>query len=497
MFLETMERIDRVLIDSSLEREAIVKALEGWDEAGGKDRERRALRAIKALRVEVVRHLLGGISFRCLSQELGRSELLANFCRVREVDGIRKISKSSLERDSKFFDEAYLRQLHARMTEVVGNAEHCGEAGLEKPIDTRECLIDATCLEANIHWPVDWVLLKDVGATLLKAISLIRQAGMKQRMPQGAKGLAREMNKRCLEMTHARRRREAGKARKGILRRMKLLLKKIEGHALRHRDLLEAMWMQSDYTEKKASRIIERMDGMLEQIPQVMKQAHERIIGGRQAKNEEKILSAYEPEIDVIVRGKADREVEFGNTLYLCESAEGYLLDWKLYGGQAPSELKQLWESLERQKGFALEEKIEAISGDRGYASKAASKRLQAEGIFDALTPRNPQELKERMEEPRFVRLQRRRGSTEGRIGVLKNRWHGGKIRSKGFDNRNLSVAWSVLSHNLWKIAQRLAQEHEKEATQAAWSLSTVWWTKRGRGRKDSLRLDAWWVGCL
>ena len=88
------------------------------------------------------------------------------------------------------------------------------------------------------------------------------------------------MNKRCLEMTHARRRREAGKARKGILRRMKLLLKKIEGHALRHRDLLEAMWMQSDYTEKKASRIIERMDGMLEQIPQVMKQAHERIIGG-------------------------------------------------------------------------------------------------------------------------------------------------------------------------------------------------------------------------
>ncbi len=405
VFLETMERIDRVLIDSSLEREAIVKALEGWDEAGGKDRERRALRAIKALRVEVVRHLLGGISFRCLSQELGRSELLANFCRVREVDGIRKISKSSLERDSKFFDEAYLRQLHARMTEVVGNAEHCGEAGLEKPIDTRECLIDATCLEANIHWPVDWVLLKDVGATLLKAISLIRQAGMKQRMPQGAKGLAREMNKRCLEMTHARRRREAGKARKGILRRMK---------------------------------------------------------------NEEKILSAYEPEIDVIVRGKADREVEFGNTLYLCESAEGYLLDWKLYGGQAPSELKQLWESLERQKGFALEEKIEAISGDRGYASKAASKRLQAEGIFDALTPRNPQELKERMEEPRFVRLQRRRGSTEGRIGVLKNRWHGGKIRSKGFDNRNLSVAWSVLSHNLWKIAQRLAQEHEKEATQAA-----------------------------
>ena len=212
-FLDTIERIDRFLIDSSLVREAIEKALEGWDEAALKDRERRARAAIKAMRVEVARHLLGGISFRCLAQELGRSELLADFCRVLEVDGIRKISKSSLERDSKFFDEEFLRVLHGRMTEVVGNAEGCAEAGLEKPIDTKECLIDATCLEAKIHWPVDWVLLKAVGATLLKAISLIRQRGMKQRMPEGAKGLAREMNKLCLEMTHARRRREAGRAR--------------------------------------------------------------------------------------------------------------------------------------------------------------------------------------------------------------------------------------------------------------------------------------------
>ncbi len=185
-----MERIDRVLIDSSLEREAIVKALEGWDEAGGKDRERRALRAIKALRVEVVRHLLGGISFRCLSQELGRSELLANFCRVREVDGIRKISKSSLERDSKFFDEAYLRQLHARMTEVVGNAEHCGEAGLEKPIDTRECLIDATCLEANIHWPVDWVgLAQGCGSNAAQGDQSDPAGGNETAHAPGSKGI--------------------------------------------------------------------------------------------------------------------------------------------------------------------------------------------------------------------------------------------------------------------------------------------------------------------
>ena len=40
----------------------------------------------------------------------------------------------------------------------------------------------------------------------------------------------------------------------------------------------------------------------------------------------------------VLVRGKAGKEVEFGNTLLLCESAAGYLLDWKVYREQAPSE---------------------------------------------------------------------------------------------------------------------------------------------------------------
>jgi hypothetical protein len=55
-------------------------------------------------------------------------------------------------------------------------------------------------------------------------------------------------------------------------------------------------------------------------LPKVIEQAHERIIGGRQVKNKDKILSAHEPDIDVIVRGKAGAQVEFGNELFLAES---------------------------------------------------------------------------------------------------------------------------------------------------------------------------------
>ena len=469
-FRATIERIDRLLIDSEVESQGVDLALERGQPMSVKARQKRANFALKALRMETLRYLLGGISFRHLSRALGSSDLLADFCRVRHIDGIRGISKSTLERASKFFSEEQLRALHRTLTEVVGDADLARQVvGLDKPIDTTICLIDGTCLEVNIHWPTDWVLLKDVAGTLLKAIRLIREkAGLRHRMPIEPEPLARQMNRLCIQMTHSRRRKDSARQRKGILRQMKKLLKRIGKHARSHRELLQACWEQSDYSEKQVQQILTRMERMSELIPVVIKQAHERIIGGRQVKNAEKVLSVYEPDAQVIVRGKAGQEVEFGNTLFLGESVEGYLLDWKLYGSRTPSENEQMQESLQRQNRFNLAEPIAAMCADRGFASQRARRQLAQEGIYDALCPRDPKQLKKRMEEPHFRQLQKRRASTEGRIGVLKNRWQAGRLRSKGFANRSISVAWSVLSHNLWKVAKMLAQQDELKTKAAA-----------------------------
>ncbi len=469
-FRATIERIDRLLIDSEVESQGVDLALERGQPMSVKARQKRANFALKALRMETLRYLLGGISFRHLSRALGSSDLLADFCRVRHIDGIRGISKSTLERASKFFSEEQLRALHRTLTEVVGDADLARQVvGLDKPIDTTICLIDGTCLEVNIHWPTDWVLLKDVAGTLLKAIRLIREkAGLRHRMPIEPEPLARQMNRLCIQMTHSRRRKDSARQRKGILRQMKKLLKRIGEHARSHRELLQACREQSDYSEKQVQQILTRMERMSELIPVVIKQAHERIIGGRQVKNAEKVLSVYEPDAQVIVRGKAGQEVEFGNTLFLGESVEGYLLDWKLYGSRTPSENEQMQESLQRQNRFNLAEPIAAMCADRGFASQRARRQLAQEGIYDALCPRDPKQLKKRMEEPHFRQLQKRRASTEGRIGVLKNRWQAGRLRSKGFANRSISVAWSVLSHNLWKVAKMLAQQDELKTKAAA-----------------------------
>jgi hypothetical protein len=459
-----IETIDRLLIDCQLEKFAIDFAVDNLlKEEPGADEEtlaRCAKRAVKALRTNVLKTLLGGISSRKFSSAVCMSDLLADFCRVLEVDRIKGFSKSEVDRMLKFFPEDQLRLLHNAFTEITGNARNCGQAGLEQPVDTSLEFFDSTCLEANIHFPVDWVLLRDVSRTLLKAIVLIRRAGLFCRMPQGPDAFARDMNRLCIEMTHSARRKDGKKARKRIYRDMKTLLDTIGAHALRHRETLEKRWEETDYSAPQKDHIVFRINDMLKKLPWVKKQAHERIIGERQVSNAEKILSVYESDLQVIVRRKAGREVEFGNTLMICESAHGYILDWKLYREQAPSEGDQLAESLERQATLEIEEPILAACTDRGFASKKTSRLLRTSGIYDATCPRDPATLKERMTENVFADLQKRRASTEARIAIL-NQKLGGRLRQKGYAHRALAIGWAVLAHNLWLVARLLAQQEK------------------------------------
>jgi len=145
-------------------------------------------------------------------------------------------------------------------------------------------------------------------------------------MPGSADELISQMNRLCIEMTHTRRKSDGKEMRKKVLRRMKQLLKRIGGHARRHRDKLASNHAQTKWSPKQSGNIIDRIDDKLALLPEVIRQAHERIIGGRKLKSKDKILSAHEREIDVIVRGKAGKELEFGNVLFISESIDGVRL---------------------------------------------------------------------------------------------------------------------------------------------------------------------------
>ena len=83
---------------------------------------------------------------------------------------------------------------------------------LEGPVDLEDYFVDTTCLKANIHFPVDWVLLRDGTRTLMKALTLIRREGLKVRMEPPQEFL-RRINRLSMEMTHSRRKRQSQKER--------------------------------------------------------------------------------------------------------------------------------------------------------------------------------------------------------------------------------------------------------------------------------------------
>jgi hypothetical protein len=402
-------------------------------------------------------------SVREFSTRLADSPLFQWFCKIDQLDAIRVPSKSTLDRYDKIVPETVVREAIDGLNVDAAKVDEEGRSrlGLAQPIGTDDLFMDTSCVRANIHFPVDWVLLRDAVRTLIKAVAVIRQHGLKNRMDDPAEFI-RSMNRLCIEMTHSGRRPDSRKWRKKILRQMKKLSKRIDRHAEKHRDLLVDKWRETDLKEGQARQIIDRIDGIRDQLPEASRQAHERVIGGRLVPNKEKILSLYEPDVHVIVRGKAGAAVEFGNTILLAEQSDGVIVDWLLIKDQAPADSKMVENSLDRfEKVFG--KTPETVAGDRGFDSKNNRQRLAERHVYNALCPKPVGDLRERMLEDRFVRLQKRRAQTEGRIAIFKNDFLGRPLRSKGFVYRENRVAWSVLAHNLWVMA-RLPQAEKKPA---------------------------------
>jgi hypothetical protein len=235
--------------------------------------------------------------------------------------------KSTLHRYASWLPAEQMRTIIDSLTRAAGSTESQETAplGLANGLELDVFFLDSTCVPANIHFPVDWVLLRDAARTLIKAGILIRRHGLKHRMPEPA-GFLRQMNRLAIEMTHSRRKSDSRKVRKGVLRRMKTLMGIIARHARRYHRLLKERWTETDRTEGQAAQVLRRIAGVLEKLPAAIEQAHERIIGERQVPNAKKRLSLYEDDLHVIVRGKAGAEVEFGNTLLLSEQSDGLIL---------------------------------------------------------------------------------------------------------------------------------------------------------------------------
>ena len=459
--------MDRILRISGLEDRFIATRLAEYGESvAPRHLQRHAKTLHLALRHNILLAITG-LSFRALAQRMADSHLFQWFTHTGFVDAVRPVSKSTIERFEKMFAADEVAELIHELNRAVAD-----KLGVEKLLYREAALrfdtifADTTCVKANIHFPVDWILLRDATRTLTQAITLIRQQGLKHRMNSPEKFMG-SMNKLCIEMTHTRKKKDAKKMRKKVFRRMKRLMKIIEGHAHNYQVLLEERWQETDWSEIETQIVLDRIERITDQLPQAIHQAHERIIGERRVANSEKILSLYESDTHVIVRGKSGAEVEFGNGLYLAEQSEGLITDWDFMKDQPRADSQLVKPSLKRITTYYG--KPDSYTGDRGFDARANELELEKLEIFNGICPRSVPSLQHKLKDENFCLLQKRRGATEGRIGIFKNAYLGNPLRSKSFEHREISITWCILGHNLWKLATLAAQKRaEVEAELAA-----------------------------
>lgn len=444
-----LTRMDEVIVQSGIEEEFLASF-----PAKQRRTQKQCRRLLTALRCTLVR-MLFRLPYRRAAREFAVNYLYQKFCNLIRVERIDAPSHSTLERYEKMVSPEILQKLVAHLNHAAAlpsDGPAAQALKLETPVDLRVEYVDATALKARVHYPVDWLLLRDAVRTLTLAIVQVRKRGIVSRMPKAPQDYLCVMNKLCIQMTHARRTKDAKRIRKKTLRAMKKQLRTVAGLSRRHLEKLRKQGASKGLSVTTILALEQKFTVILEQVDAIIRQAHERIIGERRVGNKDKTLSLYEPDMHVIVRGKTGAEVEFGNTLFLAEQADGLVIDWHLYEEQAPADSRMLPAHLERtesKNGIVLQ----SLTGDRGFDSAENAERLGNE-IQNNICPRNIERLNERLRDKKFRDHQIRRAQTEARIAIIMHGFLGNPARKWGYKNKARLCAWGILAHNLWVLAR-------------------------------------------
>ncbi len=244
-----LEQIDALLRQSGVERAFVERSLDLWFKASStepslRQQAKHQQRSRRALRCNILRTLLQE-DYRGFSCQLAGNPLYQWFCQIDALDVVRVPSKSELQRFADWLPAPEMRAILDGLLRAA--VDHPHKLQLQQPVDLEAYFLDSTALKADIHFPTDWVLLRDGVRTLMKATLLIRREGLRRRM-EGPESFLRRMNRLSIAMTQQARRAGSKKGRKRVLRQMKQLVGIVQAHARRHRDLLDQEWKQTSWT---------------------------------------------------------------------------------------------------------------------------------------------------------------------------------------------------------------------------------------------------------
>lgn len=409
-----------------------------------KTRGRPGTTAEIILRMMLLKHFRDW-SFEDLTREVRANLVYRDFTRI---GGGKVPDDKTMGRLARQLGPEVVEKLHQRVVEIA----------LEKKVATgRKLRVDTTVVETNIHYPTDSSLLGDGVRVLTRVMKKVRQVA-------GQAGTAlrdrtRSIKLKVLAIARASRNKtESGKEK--LAQAYVALLdatSRVVGQAKTFsREIAERVKRGNRKLLEKAKR---QLDEMIPRVQQVIRQARERVLHGN-TRAEGKLVSVFEPETEVIRKGKAKKPNEFGKLVKIQEAENQLITNYEVLE-KRPADSTLLIPSIEqhiRQFGQAPA----AVAADPGFFSAANEAAAETLGVKRVSIPSNGKPGKQRKEKQKkrwFKKLQKWRTGCEGRISVLKRRHGLYRSRYRGLVGMKRWVGLGVIADNLIHIGDHMAAQ--------------------------------------
>ena len=440
-----MHHADKVLTDEDVV--SIVYDALGKRHPKSRSRGRRGVPAETVLRLLVLKHVRNW-SYETLEREVRANLVYRDFSRV----GAGKVPDAkTMGRWGVALGPDSIKQMHERIVKIAA------ERGVA---DGKRMRVDTTVVEANIHHPTDSTLLGDGVRVLIRAMKKVTtiagDVGTRLR------DCSRSVKFRVLDIGRtARAKGEVNRDKlKGLYEKLLNTTSRVVGQAKRFSaEIEEGVKSAATVTKQVALEGLRReIDEKVPLIKQVMKQTRERIFRGN-THSKGKIVSIFEPQTEIIRKGKAGKPTEFGKMVKVQEAENQLITDYEVYA-QRPNDSDLLIPSIDRHQEL-LGRVPNLVAADAGFYSGRNEVDAKAKGVKRVSVPNRSTKSPARKREQRkrwFRDGQKWRSGCEGRISVIKRRHGLNRCRYKGPDGMGRWVGLGVIADNLINIG-RAAEE--------------------------------------
>jgi len=407
-----------------------------------KTRGRPGTTAEIVVRMLLLKHMRGW-SFEDVTREV-RANLV-----YREFTGIgagKVPDDKTMGRLARQLGPEAIEKLHRRTVEI---------ALANKVVEGRKMRVDTTVVETNIHYPTDSTLMGDgvrvLTRVMKKVAAHVGEAGATFR------DRSRSVKRRILEIVYAAR----NKSEKGQ-QKMKVAYGKLLEATSRVVGQAKKFSAGLAGKAETAGRVVlqkakKQLDEMIPRVQQVMKQARARVLHGN-TRSENKILSVFEPDTEVIRKGKASKPTEFGKMVKIQEAENQIVIHCEVFD-RRPSDSELLTPSIEKHKEL-LNRVPDLATADAGFFSAANEAAANELGVRRVAVPSRSTKSEKRKKQQKarwFKDAQKWRTGCEGRISVLKRRHGLNRSRYKGIQGMKRWVGLGVMADNLINIGIHLA----------------------------------------